>query len=173
MSVLDIILYPDKKLKMKSRPVEKVDDEIRKLLDDMTETMYEAPGVGLAAPQVGRNIRAIVVDTTNSTALEQKEGSGLLHLVNPEIIDSSGEQIGEEGCLSVPGFVANVKRKNYIKIGALDREGNPVKIESTDILARVLQHEIDHLDGILFFERLGRLKKELLLKKINKAFECV
>lgn len=172
MSVLDIILYPDRKLKTKSKSVPEVDDNIRKLLVDMAETMYEAPGVGLAAPQVGRNVRAIVVDTTSSTT-EEEEGSGLLHLINPVIIESSGEQIGEEGCLSVPGFVANVKRKKNLKIGALDLEGNHITLESTDLLARVLQHEIDHLDGILFFERLGRLKKELLLKKINKAFENV
>lgn len=168
MAILDIVLYPDKILKQKSRSVETVDNDLVELLDDMAETMYDAPGVGLAAPQIGKNIRAIVVDTTNST--EDGDGSGLLQLVNPVIVESSGEQVGEEGCLSVPGFTATVKRKKYIVVEALDREANPVSFEAEGLLARVLQHEIDHLDGILFFERLARLKKELLLKKINRSF---
>lgn len=168
MAILDIVLYPDKKLNKRSESVGKVNEDIRKLLDDMAETMYDAPGVGLAAPQVGRNIRAIVVDTSNSS--DEEEGSGLLQLVNPVVVSASGEQIGEEGCLSVPGFVANVKRRKKVVVEALDRDGRSVSLEAVDMLARVLQHEIDHLDGILFFDRLGKLKKELLLKKINRSF---
>lgn len=168
MAILDIVFYPDKRLSRKSEGVQFIDDDIVKLLDDMADTMYDAPGVGLAAPQVGRNIRAIVVDTTSS--YEGEGGSGLLQLVNPVIVSSSGEQIGEEGCLSVPGFVANVKRKQKVVVEALDRDAKPVSIQAEDMLARVLQHEIDHLDGILFFERLGKLKKQLLLKKINRSF---
>lgn len=167
MALLDIVLYPDRKLKKKSSPVENINQEIRDLLEDMADTMYDAPGVGLAGPQVGHNIRVIVVDTSAST--EEGEGSGLIQMINPEVISSSGEQIDEEGCLSVPGFVANVKRSDYIKVKALDREGRPFSIEADDILSRVIQHEIDHLDGVLFFDRLGRLKRELLVKKINKS----
>ncbi len=170
MAILDIVLYPDKKLKQKSRRVEKVDSEVVKLLDDMTETMYDAPGVGLAAPQIGINVRAIVVDTTHSS--EEEEGSGLLQLVNPVIVESRGKQVGEEGCLSVPGFTASVKRKEHILVEALDRDAKTVTVEADGLLARVLQHEIDHLDGVLFFERLAKLKKELLLKKINRTFEA-
>lgn len=168
MAILDIVFYPDKRLSRKSEEIQFIDDDIVKLLDDMADTMYDAPGVGLAAPQVGRNIRAIVVDTTSS--YEEEGGSGLLQLVNPVIVSSSGEQIGEEGCLSVPGFVANVKRKQKVVVEAMDRDSKPVSIQAEDMLARVLQHEIDHLDGILFFERLGKLKKQLLLKKINRSF---
>ncbi len=168
MAILEIIQYPDTRLKKKSKPVSSIDDNIRRLLDDMAETMYDAKGVGLAAPQVGKNIRAIVVDASRGD--DYKEGSGLIQLINPSIVDYHGKQIGEEGCLSIPGFVAKVSRYDYVKVEALNRDGNPVVIEATGLLSRILQHEIDHLDGILFFERLSGLKKELLLKKINKAF---
>lgn len=166
MPLLDILLYPDPKLKKKSESVKKIDDSIISLLDNMAETMYYAPGVGLAAPQVGKNIRVITVDITPQDC----EKKNLIELINPEIVDSSGSQVGEEGCLSVPGFVANVKRKQSVKVKALDRNGEELIIEASELLSRVLQHELDHLEGILFFERLGRLKKELLLKKIKKAF---
>jgi len=165
MSVLDIIRYPDQRLRKKSDQISKVNNKIRKILDDMVETMYEAPGVGLAAPQVGHNIRAVVVDVSS----EEDDSFDLMHLINPEIIHYEGEQVGEEGCLSVPGFVANVKRKNEIEIKALDRGGKEINLKASGLLSRVLQHEIDHLDGILFFDRLSRLKKELLKKKIEKA----
>lgn len=167
MSVLDILRYPDHRLRKKSGRISKVDNKIRKLLDDMVETIHEAPGVGLAAPQVGHNIRAIVVDLSS----EEEETFDLMHLINPEIIHYEGEQVGEEGCLSVPGFVANVKRKDAIEIKALDSEGKEINLEASGLLSRVLQHEIDHLDGILFFDRLSRLKKELFKKKIEKAFD--
>ena len=165
MSLLNILIYPDPRLRKKSEVVEKIDDSVLNLLDDMTETMYDAPGVGLAAPQVGKNIRVVTVDISAVDG-EEKE---LTELINPEIIESSGSQIGEEGCLSVPGFVANVKRKLRIVVKGLNRKGEYLTIEASDLTSRVLQHEIDHLNGILFFDRLERLKRELLLKKIKKA----
>ncbi len=166
MPLLDILIYPDQKLKKKSKSVDKIDNSLLLLLDDMAETMYDAPGVGLAAPQVGENIRVLTVDITP----QDSEEKNLIELINPEIIDSDGSQLGEEGCLSVPGFVANVNRKLNVKVQALNRDGEEITVEASDLLSRVLQHEIDHLDGILFFERLGRLKRELLVKKIKKAF---
>ena len=165
MSVLNIITYPDKRLRKKCNPVKKVDSKILSLLDNMAETMYDAPGVGLAAPQIGENIRVIVVDV----ALKEEEEPQLIELINPNITESSGKQVGEEGCLSVPSFVGNVKRSKNITVNGLDREGNEILIEATDLLSRVLQHEIDHLDGILFFDRMSKLQKELFKKKVEKV----
>lgn len=165
MPLLEILTFPDPALKKKSKPVDVINHHINELLDNMSETMYDAPGVGLAAPQVGENLRVITVDVSP----RDSEKRDLIELINPEIISFSGSQLGEEGCLSVPGFNANVKRKLNVKVRALDREGKTFEVEATDLFSRVLQHEIDHLDGILFFDRLGRLKKELLLKKIKKA----
>ena len=138
--------------------------------------MYGAPGVGLAAPQVGVDKRIIVVDITprNSGGEEDEEveyeGPGLIELINPEITSASGEVTGEEGCLCIPGFVSDVKRKNRIVLEGYNREGELLEIEAEDLLARVFQHEFDHLDGILFIDRLSRLKRELLKSKIEKAF---
>lgn len=167
MPLLEILTYPAPGLKKKSKPVQKIDKDIIELLDNMAETMYDAPGVGLAAPQVGSNVRVITVDISAA----QSEQSELIELVNPEIVSSSGTQLGEEGCLSVPGFNANVTRKLKVKVSAQDRRGKFFEIEAEDLLSRVLQHEIDHLDGILFFDRLGRLKKDLLVKKIKKSLQ--
>ena len=165
MSLKDILIYPEKKLRKKSRHVEKIDKKIHKLLDDMADTMYHAPGVGLAAPQIGENIRVLVVDVST-----KEEENDLLELINPEITQSSGKQISEEGCLSIPGFYGNITRKKYVTVEALDRNGEEIVIEAEDLLSRVLQHEIDHLDGILFFDKMAKLKRELFLKKIDKAF---
>ena len=165
MSLLEILVYPNSGLRRKSYPVKEINDEVKELLDDMAETMYKAPGVGLAAPQVGRSIRVITIDVSEP----EKEDKELIELVNPEILNSFGSQISEEGCLSVPGFVANVTRKMNIKVKGLNRKREIVTIEASGLLSRVLQHEIDHLDGILFFDRLPRLKRELLLKKIKRS----
>ena len=165
MAILKILTYPDPKLKKKSTPVEKIDKEIEKILDDMAETMYDAPGVGLAAPQVGINLRVIVIDIS----ARQEDSPGLIELINPEIISSEGVQIEEEGCLSIPGFSSEVKRKAKAKVQGLDRKGELVEYEGTGLLARAFQHEIDHIDGILYIDRLTRLKRELLKKKIEKA----
>jgi peptide deformylase len=165
MAVLDILTYPNPILRRKSAPAKNVDKEIEQLLDNMVETMYAAPGVGLAAPQVGVNIRVITVDVSP----KEENSPGLIELINPEIISAEGEQVGEEGCLSIPGFVSEVKRKAKVKVKGLNRYGEPVEIEGESLLARALQHEIDHLDGIFFIDRLSRLKRELLRKKIEKA----
>lgn len=166
MAVLKILVYPNPILRKKSVSVEKIDKEIERLLDDMAETMYAAPGVGLAAPQVGTNLRVIVVDVSS----KDENSPGLIELINPEIILSEGEEWGEEGCLSIPGFVSEVKRKAKVSVRGLNRKGETVEIEGEGLLARALQHEIDHIDGILFIDRLSRLKRELLKKKIEKAF---
>ena len=166
MPVLKILTLPDPRLTKPSSAVKKIDDSILKLLDDMAETMYDAPGVGLAAPQVGKNIRVIVVDVEHN-----KEGhKNLIELINPEITQSEGKVSGEEACLSIPGFMSEVKRKSHIMVEGLNRDGKKIKIDATELLSRVFQHEIDHLDGILFVDRLSRLKRELIKKKIKKAF---
>ncbi len=166
MPLLDILVYPAPELKRKSMPVEEPGEDLDRLLDDMAETLRDADGVGLAAPQVGRNIRVLVVDVPLSES-DEKE---FHELINPEIVSSEGFQVGEEGCLSVPGFFANIRRKNHVRVSALNRKGKRFTIEADGMLSRVLQHEIDHLDGILFFDRLRRLKREFLVKQINERF---
>ena len=166
MPVLDILVYPDPALKRKSLSVEKLSEDVDRLLDDMAQTMRDANGVGLAAPQVGKNIRVLVIDIP----LPEENKSEFYELINPEIVSSRGFQTGEEGCLSLPGFFANIRRKEHVRVSALDREGKRFTIDADGMLSRVLQHEIDHLDGILFFDRLRRLKRDLLVKQINERF---
>ncbi len=166
MPVLKILTLPDARLKKQSSRVKKIDDAILRLLEDMAQTMYDAPGVGLAAPQVGKNVRVIVVDVEHN----EEGDTNLIELINPEITQSEGKASGEEACLSIPGFTAEVKRKSNITVEGLNRDGKKIRIEATELLSRVFQHEIDHLDGILFVDRLSRLKKELIKKKIKKAF---
>lgn len=166
MPLLDILVYPAPELKRKSLPVEELDEDLERLLDGMAETLRDADGVGLAAPQVGRNIRALIVNVP----LPESDEREFYELINPEIVSSRGFQEGEEGCLSVPGFFANVRRKNHVRVSALNRKGKRFTIDADGMLSRVLQHEIDHLDGILFFDRLRQLKKDLLVKQINQRF---
>ncbi len=166
MPVLDILVYPDPALKRKSLPVGKLSEDVDRLLDDMAQTMRDANGVGLAAPQVGKNIRVLVIDIS----LPEENKREFYELINPKIVSSRGFQTGEEGCLSVPGFFANIRRKEHVRVSALDREGKRFTVDADGMLSRVLQHEIDHLDGILFFDRLGRLKRDLLVKQINERF---
>jgi len=166
MPVLDILVYPDPALKRKSLPVTKFSEDVISLLDDMAQAMHDADGVGLAAPQVGKNIRVIVIDMP----LPEEDKREFYELINPEIVSSRGFQVGEEGCLSVPGFFANIRRKEHVRVSALDRRGKRFTIDADGMLSRVLQHEIDHLDGILFFDRLGKLKRDLLVKQINERF---
>lgn len=172
MPILNILLYPDTHLLKKSKPIESIGSSHHDLLDDMIQTMYSARGVGLAAPQVGLNERLIVVDVSPREEGEvRKHGSPeIIEMINPEIISSEGEVVGEEGCLSVPGFQCDVRRKAEVVVRGLDRYGEEQEIEAEGLLSRVLQHEIDHLNGVLFFKRLGRLKRELLKKKIDRAF---
>ncbi|MCS7203096.1 MAG: peptide deformylase [Thermodesulfovibrio sp.] len=163
MAVLEIRKYPDEILKKVAEPVTKINGELQKLIDDMIETMYASNGVGLAAPQVGVLKRLIVVDTS----VRQKNQS-LLVLINPEIVNYEGEVLSEEGCLSVPGFTTKLSRKEKIYIKAFDRKGKPIEIEADGLLSRALQHEIDHLNGILIIDRLSPLKKELFRRKYLK-----
>lgn len=161
MALLHILRYPDPRLRVISTPVEAVDDEIRQLLDDMLETMYEAPGIGLAAPQVDVAMRIIVVDVS-------PKADAPICLINPEIIERHGEGFLEEGCLSVPGYQENVKRARQIKVRALDRDGEPFELEADDLLSVCIQHEIDHLDGKLFVDYLSEVKRKRIQKKMEK-----
>ncbi|MGB8933319.1 MAG: peptide deformylase [Anaeromyxobacteraceae bacterium] len=161
--VRDIVIWPDPILKKRCAPVARVDDEIRRLLDDMAETMYAADGVGLAAPQVGVSKRIVVIDTS-----PRQEGQRLLHLVNPEIVRAEGETTYTEGCLSVPGEAEDVERAAKVWVRALDRDGKPIEVEGDGLLAIALQHELDHLDGVLFVDHLSSLKRELIRKRMKK-----
>lgn len=162
MAILDILIYPDSRLHSKARPVSQVDNRIRKLIDDMSETMYAAPGIGLAAPQVNVMERIIVVDISESK-------DSLLAMVNPEIIESEGQDEHEEGCLSVPGVYAPVKRYENIRVRALDKQGNPFELDAGGLLGVCIQHEIDHLDGKVFVDYLSHLKQDRIRKKMQKV----
>lgn len=161
MSILTILEFPDERLRKKAAPVETVDADIKKLVDDMFETMYEARGVGLAATQVNVHLRVIVIDVS-----EEKESP--LCLINPEIIAKDGVEETEEGCLSVPGFFEKVKRAEHIKVRALDRDGETFEFEAEDLLAVCVQHEMDHLEGKLFVDYISPLKRQMIKKKLNK-----
>lgn len=166
MSILDIVQYPDSKLREECKTVTEITDELRLLLDNMATTMYEAPGIGLAAPQVGELIRAIVVDVGND---EDPEAPGNLYqLINPEITAEEGSVETEEGCLSIPDIREMVKRSALIEVKAIDPDGKDVRIEADGLLAVCIQHEIDHLNGVLFIDHLSRLRRELIKKKLKK-----
>ncbi|MBI3187229.1 MAG: peptide deformylase [Gammaproteobacteria bacterium] len=162
MALLDILHYPDERLRNHAKPVAVVDDSIRKLVDDMFETMYHAPGIGLAATQVNVAKRVIVVDVS-------AEKTQPLCFINPVILAKNGIEQHEEGCLSVPGFYETIERAEHIKVQALDRDGNSFEIETGDLLAVCIQHEIDHLDGKLFVDYLSPLKRQRIKKKLEKA----
>lgn len=164
--ILNILKYPDPLLAKKSKAVKRVDDNIKKLIKDMIETMRAAPGVGLAAPQVGELLRVITVDVTAAYPEELRDSAWKMKpfgLVNPKIKEKSGEQIFEEGCLCLPGIIGPVKRPSDIVVEALDINGKKVKIKAHGFLATVLQHEIDHLDGIVFIDRIP---DKTLIRKI-------
>lgn len=166
MACLEICTYPDPVLKQKAQPVVKVDDEICRLIEDMAETMYKAPGIGLAANQVGKPIRLVLID------LQRPEYEhGLIVLINPEIVRASGEASFEEGCLSIPEYFATVKRAEEVTVRGLDRDGNAVQIEASGFLAVVLQHEIDHLEGKLFVDRLGPIARDIFRRKWKKKLK--
>lgn len=169
MFILDILKYPDPFLKTKAKPVTKVDDETKKLIGDMIETMYAARGIGLAATQVGVNKRVAVLDVPDCE--DYQKGKNLFAIINPEIVSHEGEIKYEEGCLSVPGFTAEVKRFSGIVVAGLDKDGNAIEINAGGLLAIALQHEIDHLNGVLFIDRLSKLKREMIKRKIKKARE--
>ncbi|MFV1922500.1 MAG: peptide deformylase [Methylotenera sp.] len=161
MTTLTILNYPDPRLHKVAKPVSDVNDEIRQLIADMAETMYAAPGIGLAATQVDRHIQLIVIDTS-------KEQNDLQVFINPKIVAKSGQQEYEEGCLSVPGVYETVIRAEKITVEAIDRNGNPFKMDADGLLAVCIQHEIDHLLGKVFVEYLSPLKRNRIKTKLVK-----
>jgi peptide deformylase len=166
MPVLEIVTYPNSILRKKAVPIKNIDAEIQSLIDNMVLTMHAASGVGLAGPQVGVSNRIMVVDPS----VGEDPGS-IIVLMNPEILFCEGENIREEGCLSVPGFFEELPRADKIKIKGLNREGEEIVLEGEGLLARAFQHEMDHLNGRLFFDRLNKVKKELLKLKIKRSLK--
>jgi peptide deformylase len=163
MALLKIRKFPDPVLKEPARLVENIDGKLAGFIDSMVQTMYAAPGVGLAAPQVGESSRVIVIDVEH-----ENPGKNLLKLINPEIVETHGSILWEEGCLSVVDFTADVKRAKEVLVRAWTPEQEEVEIEADDLLAVALQHEIDHLEGKLFIDRISRIKRELYRRKLKK-----
>jgi peptide deformylase len=161
--IYPIVKFPDPILQQPAEPVTVFDAELRKLVDDMFTSMYDAQGIGLAAPQIGVSKRLTVIDLSFQKRPEEK-----IVLINPEVIEINGKQVEEEGCLSLPEIRDRVVRAAEVKVRAQNAEGKPIEVEGTELLARAIQHEIDHLDGILFIFRLSRLKRDLQLRKIRK-----
>ena len=161
MSALNVLIYPDERLRTVCQPVAEINDEIRKIVDDMFETMYKEEGIGLAAPQVNIQQRIITIDLDS-------ENSNQIVLINPEILESSGETGIEEGCLSSPGFRGLVPRKEKVTVKALNRDGNEFTLEADGLLAICIQHEIDHLNGVLFVDYLSPLKRNRIKEKLIK-----
>ncbi len=162
MALLNILEFPDPRLRTIAEPVEQVDDEIRTLIDDMFETMYAAPGIGLAATQINVHKRIVVIDIS-------EEGDEPLVLINPEyeLLTEELDQM-QEGCLSVPGFYENVERPEHLRLKALDRDGKPYELEAKGLLAVCIQHELDHLNGKLFVDHISRLKRDRIRSKLEK-----
>ena len=161
MALLTILHYPDPRLRQVANPVAAVDDTLRRLVDDMAETMYAAPGIGLAAVQVNVALRVVVIDLSETR-------NALQVFINPEIVERDGKQVLEEGCLSVPGIFGEVERAQHIRVRALGRDGKPFGLEAQGLFATCIQHEIDHLDGKVFVDYLSRLKQSRIRKKIEK-----
>jgi peptide deformylase len=167
LNILEILTYPDEFLRKATRPVEQIDGELQALIDQMAETMYLAPGVGLAAVQVGMDKSLLVYDVS-----PKENGRDLHVLINPKIVAQEGQIISEnEGCLSVPDFRADVQRSSNILVEGLDREGKPQRFEAEGFPAIVLQHEIDHLNGVLFIDRISALKRQLYTRRIKKQLK--
>jgi peptide deformylase len=162
----EIVKYPDPVLAKPGAPVTVFDDKLKTLVDEMFESMYAAQGIGLAAPQIGLSQRLTVIDVSF-----QKNPDEKVVLINPEIIEREGEQYEEEGCLSLPEIREKVKRAAKVKVRAQNTDGEWFEIEGEELLSRAFQHEIDHLDGVLFIDRLSRLKKDLLVRKIKKLIK--
>ena len=164
MAIRRILTIPDSILRKQAKPVERVDDELRKLMDDMLLTMYDAPGIGLAAPQIGISRRLIVMDPA-----KEDDPSTPLVMVNPDIIERSDEmRLHEEGCLSIPDFTAEIERPAKTRVAFIDREGKQQEMELEGIWSTLVQHEIDHLNGVLFIDYLSRLKRDMVVRKFTK-----
>lgn len=159
-----ICAYPETVLRQKAQEVKTIDDELQQLIDDMIETMYAAPGIGLAAPQIGISLRLFVVDVTGG-----KDVNGLQTYINPEIISSEGCVREDEGCLSVVGVYGQTPRAEQVVLRGLNREGESVEVEAEGLLARAFQHEFDHLNGMLFFDRMGVVGRDLMKRKYKRA----
>lgn len=170
MSVLEIVKYPDPVLLKKAEPVSEIDGALQKRIDDMIETLYAAPGLGLAAPQVGDSHRFFVYDLSvqDEPPVDRK---GPLVVINPEIVAMEGEEISEEGCLSIPGYLEKVKRALRVELKGLDREGKEIRLEGEGLLARLFQHEVDHINGMLMVDRFSSLKKDIFLRKFKKKMK--
>jgi peptide deformylase len=161
MAILDILHFPDPRLRQRARDVDEVDDQLRQLVDDMFETMYQAPGIGLAATQVNVHRRVVVIDVSRDQDEPQV-------FINPQILEKDGMEEMDEGCLSVPGIYERVQRAERIRVRALNREGETFELEADGLLAVCIQHEIDHLDGKLFVDYLSQLKRQRIRKKLEK-----
>jgi peptide deformylase len=167
MALRDIRTYPDPVLRTKTTPVGTIDNATNRLIDDMIETMHAAPGVGLAANQVGVSLQLAVIDL--SQVEDPARRHPLLVLINPEFLSLEGSVTDEEGCLSIPEYTESVKRAAKVKVRALDRSGKPFELEAQGLLAKALQHEIDHLNGMLFIDRLSPLKKNIFKRRFRKT----
>jgi peptide deformylase len=163
MAILDVVYFGDPRLEKVSEPISEVTPEIRKLARDMFETMYYTSGVGLSAPQIGVNKRLLVIDVSGG-----EDRSKQLTVINPVVIETNGSQTGREGCLSFPGLFASVTRPNFVKIRGLNLDGKEVEVEGSELLARALLHEIDHLDGILYIQRMKKSDREVIVRKMKK-----
>jgi peptide deformylase len=161
MAILNILHFPDPRLTLRAQPVDQVDDTLRRFIDDMFETMYAAPGIGLAATQVDVQKRVVVIDIS-------EEKNEPLVFINPELVMKNGAQEHEEGCLSVPGVYESVQRAEWIKVRAMDRDGQTFDLEADGLLAICIQHECDHLDGVLFVDHLSTMKRLRIRKKLEK-----
>lgn len=165
MTITPLIILPDPILRQLSQPIERVDADLQRLADDMLETMYDAPGIGLAAIQIGVPRRMLVIDVSREGEEKQPQV-----FINPEIVKSSNERsVYEEGCLSIPDYYAEVERPAVVSVKYLDRSGKEQTVEADGLLATCLQHEIDHLNGVLFIDYISRLKREMVIKKFTKA----
>lgn len=162
MAILDILHFPDPKLRNKAKPVVVVDDDVRRFIDDMLETMYAASGIGLAATQVNDSRRIVVIDIS-------EEHNTPLCLINPEIIDKEGKETMDEGCLSVPDIYESVTRAEKVKVCAINRDGDSFELEADGLLAVCIQHELDHLEGKLFIDYLSKLKRQRIRKRLEKS----
>jgi len=163
MAIRTILHYPDTRLRQKALPVDQITPEIRALVEDMAETMYAAPGVGLAATQIGEPHRIFIVDIA-----AEDEPSNLMVFINPEIVENQGDQTGPEGCLSFPGITEDIKRASRVRIRAIDKEGKPFELTAEGLLSVAIQHEHDHLEGVLMIDKMGVLKKRIVQRKMQK-----
>jgi peptide deformylase len=165
MTIRRIVTYGTPILRQRTQEVANLNGDLQQLIDDMAATMYAAPGVGLAANQVGSPHRLFVANPS-----EDRDPGKLLVVINPEVVESDGEFVSEEGCLSVPDFREEVRRARRVLLRGLDREGRPIEVEGHDLLARIFQHEMDHLNGLFFVDRLSPAKRDILIRKLKKAF---